>query len=154
MDYTSCFEDDNDYGEYDNYNDDDDRSSDEESPINSIIYREMEHLFETICEEKYVLFLDQHVQICNMICEAENEDDIFDNMTFNEDNINDWYEEQKHSLVFGNDGHTSEPNLNKYVKLIAYYDDYTKNYHRLVALKDKTKLNNDIIFNIIIKYMA
>ena len=26
------------------------------------------------------------------------------------------------------------------------YDGYNKNYHRLVALKTKTKLNNNIIF--------
>ena len=135
------------------YYDDDDISSEEKSLINSIIYREMEHLFETISENKYELFLDHYMEISDIICTSENADDIFENISFNEDNINDWYEEQKHSLLFGNDEHTCEPNLNKYVKLIAYYDDYTKNYHRLVALKNKTKLNNDIIFNIIIKYM-
>ena len=36
-----------------------------------------------------------------------------------------------------------------YVKLLLTYDKYNK----LHILKNKTKLNNDIIFNIIIKYM-
>ena len=33
------------------------------------------------------------------------------------------------------------------------YDDYNNNYRRLVALKNKKIKNNDIIFNIIIKYL-
>ena len=41
------------------------------------------------------------------------------------------------------------PIITTYVKLLLTYDKYNK----LHILKDKTKLNNDIIFNIIIKYM-
>ena len=126
----------------------------EESPINAIVYREMESLFETICEEKYELFFDQHTTFCNVIISgAENEDDILDNMTFNEDNLYEWFEEQKTSLLFGTDLFSCKPNLNKYVELIAKYDDYNKNYHRLVALKNSSKLNDDIVFNSIIGYL-
>ena len=41
------------------------------------------------------------------------------------------------------------PIITTYVKLLLTYDKYNK----LHILKNKTKLNNDIIFNIIIKYM-
>ena len=125
----------------------------EEPPINAIVYREMEYLFETICEEKYVLFSDQHTQICNIISGAENEDDILENMPFEEDSMYAWCEEQKTSLLFGTDLFSCKPNLNKYVELIAKYDDYNKNYHRLVALKNSSKLNDDIVFNSIIGYL-
>ena len=39
--------------------------------------------------------------------------------------------------------------IKQYIKLLLTYDKYNK----LHMLKNKTKLNNDIIFNIIIKYM-
>ena len=85
----------------------------EEEPINRIIYREMENLFETICGNKYELFYDQHTNFCNIISESENKDDILDNMTFNKDNLYKWFEEQKHSLLFGADLYCREPNLSK-----------------------------------------
>ena len=111
---------------YDSDDDDDIFLEEEEPPINAIVYYEMENLFENICEEKYVLFSDQHTQFCNIISEAQNEEDILDNLTFSEDNIYEWHEEQNISLLFGTDLCSHKPNLNKYVKLIAVYDDYNK----------------------------
>ena len=66
--------------------------------------------------------------------------------------------DQIHELVYKNRNiladfyDKDENNMNKvdeYVKLLLTYDKYNK----LHILKNKTKLNNDIIFNIIIKYM-
>ena len=48
----------------------------EKEPINRIIYREMEYLFENICVNKYKLFYDQYIIFCNIISESENKDDI------------------------------------------------------------------------------
>ena len=50
-------------------------------------------------------------------------------MTFNKDNLYNWFEEQNISLLFGADLCRRKPNLNKYVELIAAYNDYNKNYH-------------------------
>ena len=46
--------------------DDTSLEEEEESPINSIIYREMEYLFETISENKNELFLDHYMEICDI----------------------------------------------------------------------------------------
>ena len=104
MDYTSCFEDDNDYGEYE---DNDDRSSDEDEEIINIpMYRMMKDLFETICANKYELFSGQYIKFCQVMNESENEG-FLDNLTFEEEYVYEWYIEQKYSLILV----TNKPNL-------------------------------------------
>ena len=132
--------------------DDDDRSLDEdeyEEIMNIPMYRMMKDLFETICANKYELFSGQYIKFCQVMNESENEDEFLGNLTFEEEYVYEWYAEQKYSLILG----TNKPNLKTYVELLTAYNIYTENYHRLVALKNNTKLNNDLIFNSIIGYL-
>ena len=132
---------------------DDYRSSDEESEeeeiMNNPIYDMMKDSFNTICLNKYELFLGQYRKFCKVMSESENEEDFLENLTFEIECIYEDYIYKSDLLI--SDVHT--PNLKKYVELLMAYDGYNKNYHILVALKNKTKLNNDIIFNLIIKYL-
>ena len=132
---------------------DDYRSSDEESEeeeiMNNPIYDMMKDSFNTICLNKYELFLGQYRKFCKVMSESENEEDFLENLTFEIECIYEDYIYKSDLLIFG----PNNPNLKKYVELLTAYNIYTENYHRLVALKNNTKLNNDLIFNSIIGYL-
>ena len=86
-----------------------------------------------ICIAKRDLILDP------LSMEDENFEDTFD-FTCNviEELINDL-----------TNRHSRYNKIDPYVKLLLTYDKYNK----LHALKNNTKLNNDVIFNLIIKYL-
>ena len=114
---------------------DDYRSSDEESEeeeiMNNPIYDMMKDSFNTICLNKYELFLGQYRKFCKVMSESENEEDFLENLTFEIECIYEDYIYKSDLLIFG----PNNPNLKKYVELLTAYNIYTENYHRLVALK-------------------
>ena len=97
------------------------------------IYIDTCKLVYNICIVKRDLILDP------LSMEDENFEDTFD-FTCNviEELINDL-----------TNRHSSYNKIDPYVKLLLTYDKYNK----LHALKNNTKLNNDVIFNLIMKYL-
>ena len=102
------------------------------------LYQDMDNLVNNICDDKWYFFVDR----------------LFDNNMGKDYNFRFLDKcvglrnlTVRETLIFVNNGIT--PIITTYVKLLLTYDKYNK----LNILKNKTKLNDDIIFNIIIKYL-
>ena len=106
-----------------------------------------------ICEVKKDLLINQYEAFCETIDRYEYSDEkyeeFFDNLTFSYDSILNYNDQRKYELLNTADCIFDESDFDVYINSLSNYDKYNK----LHVLKDKTKLNNDIIFNIIIKYM-
>ena len=100
-------------------------------------YEDTEDLISNTCKVKYDLL--EHFY-------EENEtfkDYYYDLQKYNSNESNNVEE----TLIYVNNRTT--PIITTYVKLLLTYDKYNK----LHALKNDTKLNNDVIFKLIIKYL-
>ena len=177
MDYTSCFEDDNDYGEYDDYEDSETKIEREKIERETKIERERETKIEREKREKrdeeYTRAFWKEISdedertreawgnplyptMVNLALTMINKKNrlLYEQFS-NEDEEKD---RRLHNYVYDSDMYyklgCTDKNIRddttQYIKLLLNYNKYNK----LHILKDKTKLNNDIIFNIIIKYMA
>ena len=106
-----------------------------------------------ICDDKKDLLIDQYEAFCETIdkCEYSDEkyEEVFDNLTFDFDSILYYTAEHKHVYLNSSDFIFSKSDLDVYIDSLSNYDKYNK----LHILKNKTKLNNDVIFNLIIKYL-
>ena len=163
MDYTSCFEDDNDYGEYDDYYDNEDEETDSEAERETKIekrddehtrafwkeiYDENERTREAWGNPLYPTMVNLALTMINkknrlLYEQFSNEDEDKDRRLYNYVYDSDMY------YKLGCTDKNIRYDTTQYIKLLLNYNKYNK----LHILKDKTKLNNDIIFNIIIKYM-
>ena len=101
-------------------------------------YIDTNSIIHEICKVKYELLLN------HFYGENEEFDDNFHDLQ--KYNSNESFNVEE-TLIHVNNRAT--PIITTYVKLLLNYDKYNK----LHALKNKTKLNNDVIFNLIIKYL-
>ena len=104
-------------------------------------YEDTDYLIRETCHVKHNLLLD-HVY---------GENRIYKKFDDNFDDLHNYSIDESHNVTkaLKHVNNRVTPIITTYVKLLLTYDKYNK----LHILKDKTKLNNDIIFNIIIKYM-
>ena len=102
------------------------------------LYLDTEQLVHNICNVKWELLLDQ-------LYNENNERD--DNFSVFQDYVGSEKYDVIKTLIHVNNDVT--PIITTYVELLLTYNKYNK----LNVLKNKTKLNNDIIFDIIIKYL-
>ena len=96
-------------------------------------YNDTDWLTHETCNAKYELLLNQFY--------GKNNFSVLQDYALNEEH------NVLKTLIYVNNRVT--PIITTYVKLLLTYDKYNK----LHALKNNTKLNNDVIFNLIIKYL-
>ena len=97
------------------------------------LYNDTNRLTHKTCNAKYELLLNQFY--------GKNNFSVLQDYALNEEH------NVLKTLIYVNNRVT--PIITTYVKLLLTYDKYNK----LHILKNNTKLNNDIIFDIIIKYL-
>ena len=93
------------------------------------------------------LLRDQYEEFCDIINDAENEKDLFDNMSFSFDWILNYNDEIKHEFI--NTGDLFRSDLDEYINALTKYNKYNKLY----ALKNNSNLHDDIVFKVIMKYL-
>ena len=103
------------------------------------LYQDMDELIRDICDDKWYSFV---ARLFDNNMGKDYNFRVLGNYVDNNRRLN-----RLDTLIFDLNGGT--PMITTYVKLLLTYDKYNK----LHALKNKTKLNNDIIFNLIIKYL-
>ena len=109
-------------------------------------YDNMRTLFIDICDDKKDLLIDKYEEVCDIINDVENSDDIYNNMSFNFDWILNYNEEIKYEVIYGG---FFIPDLVEYIKVLSKYNKYNK----LNILNNNSKLPEDIIFKLIIEYL-